>query len=76
MRKHHAPVIDEKLPAGVSNLRSIAPLALTRHTIIVPVHLGVRTVLDEIGRFGTRVHLGAMGPSVAAELSFGWSSAV
>ena len=48
--------------------QSIAPLLLTRLTIIVSVHLCVRTMLQEVSSFCARCHLRAMGAPIACEL--------
>jgi len=47
---------------------SVAPLLLTRHAIMIAVHLGVGAVLDEVSRLGARPHLRAMRTSIAGEL--------
>ena len=45
-------------------------MLLTRLTVVVSVHLGVRALLQELDRLCARGHLGATRPSVAFELLF------
>jgi len=46
----------------------VAPLLLTRYPIIVPIHFGVWTMLDEVSGLSARMHLRAMSSSIAREL--------
>jgi len=45
-----------------------APLLLTRHTVVIAVHLHPRTVPQEISRLSARSHLRAVCSAVALEL--------
>ena len=44
-----------------------APLSLTRDAIVVAVHLGIGTVLNDVGGLRAGGHLGAMRTAVALE---------
>jgi len=46
----------------------VAPLPLTWHAVVVPIHFGVWTVFDEVSGFSARMHLRAMSSSIAREL--------
>ena len=43
----------------------VAPLALTRDAIAVPVHLGTWTMTDEVHRFFAGPHFGTVGSAIA-----------
>jgi len=50
-----------------SRLAIWAPLPLTRYAVMIPVHLYVRAVREEVLRLGTRSHLRAVSASIAVE---------